>query len=67
MYVAARVGRWSTTAIGHFYNGRDHSTVCDAIARIESFKETNPEVDALLSDLEHALQARPDGQNQEEH
>jgi hypothetical protein len=48
MYLAARVGRWSTTAIGHFYNGRDHSTVCHAIARIESFKETNPEVDGLL-------------------
>ncbi len=24
MYLAARVGRWSTTVIGRFYNGRDH-------------------------------------------
>jgi hypothetical protein len=28
MYLAKYVGRWSTTQIGRFYNGRDHSTVC---------------------------------------
>jgi len=28
MYLAKRVGGWSTTRIGKFYNGRDHSTVC---------------------------------------
>jgi hypothetical protein len=28
MYLAKQVGRWSTTIIGCFYNGRDHSTVC---------------------------------------
>ena len=26
MYIAARIGGWSTTEIGRFYNGRDHST-----------------------------------------
>jgi chromosomal replication initiation ATPase DnaA len=26
MYLASRVGGWSTTVIGLFYNGRDHST-----------------------------------------
>ena len=36
MYLAARIGRWSTTVIGHFYNGRDHSTVCYGIQGIES-------------------------------
>jgi hypothetical protein len=51
MYVAARVGRWSTTVIGRFYGGRDHSTVCHAIERIEAMRETNPELDALLTDL----------------
>ena len=34
MYLAHRVGGWSTTRIGRFYNGRDHSTVCHAIRRI---------------------------------
>lgn len=31
MYLARHVGDWSTTAIGRFYNGRDHSTVCHSI------------------------------------
>ena len=40
------VGRWSTTMIGRFYNGRDHSTVCYGIQRIEALRESNPDVDA---------------------
>jgi chromosomal replication initiation ATPase DnaA len=36
MYLAKYVGGWSTTAIGRFYNGRDHSTVCYSIKRVES-------------------------------
>ena len=28
MYLGKHVGGWSTTRIGRFYNGRDHSTVC---------------------------------------
>ncbi len=55
MYLAARIGRWSTTAIGRFYNGRDHSTVCYGIQRIESLKDSDPDVDALLSDLKRHL------------
>lgn len=55
MYLAARFGRWSTTAIGRFYNGRDHSTVCHGIQRIDSLRESDPEIDALLSDLKRRL------------
>ena len=55
MYLAARVGRWSTTVIGRFYNGRDHSTVCYGIQRIEALRESNPEVDALLCELKKTL------------
>ena len=55
MYLAARICRWSTTAIGRFYNGRDHSTVCYGIQRIESLKESDPEIDALLSGLKQQL------------
>jgi hypothetical protein len=64
MYLAARVGRWSTTAIDRFYGGRDHSTVCYGIQRVESLSESDPEVDALLADLKqrlsnHAVDAEP--------
>ena len=58
MYLAARVGRWSTTVIGRFYGGRDHSTVCYGIQRIDSLSETDPEVDALLADLKRRLDER---------
>jgi len=42
MYLAAQVGRWNTTAIGRFYDGRDHSTVCHGIQQIGSLKGTDP-------------------------
>ena len=60
MYLAARIGRWSTTVIGRFYGGRDHSTVCYGIQRIESLSESDPEVDALLADLKRHLGERTD-------
>jgi hypothetical protein len=55
MYMAARIGGWSTTEIGRFYNGRDHSTVCYGIQRIESLRESNPEVDAVVTQLKQQL------------
>jgi hypothetical protein len=55
MYLAARIGAWSTTEIGRFYNGRDHSTVCYGIQRIESLCESNPEVDAIVTQLKQQL------------
>jgi hypothetical protein len=56
MYLAKHVGGWSTTKIGKFYHGRDHSTVCHAIRRIETMREDNPELDALLSALGREIQ-----------
>jgi len=55
MHLASHVGRWSTTVIGRFYNGRDHSTVCYGIQRIEALRESDPDVDALITDLKHEL------------
>ena len=55
MYLASRVGRWSTTAIGRFYNHRDHSTVCYSIQKIEKLRHENSEVAALLGDLEQNI------------
>ena len=55
MYLASLVGRWSTTVIGRFYNGRDHSTVVHGIQRIESMRETDPDLNALISSLKRDL------------
>jgi hypothetical protein len=51
MYLAKHVGEWSTTKIGKFYNGRDHSTVCHSIRRIEAMRDCNPDLDSLLAGL----------------
>lgn len=51
MYLASQVGRWSTTVIGRFYGGRDHSTVVHAIQRIEAAREIEPELDVLICEL----------------
>jgi len=55
MYLAKHVGGWSTTQVGRFYNGRDHSTVCYGIQRIASLCESDPDVDALISELKKQL------------
>src|SRR3569833_202958 len=51
MYLAKHVAGWSTTMIGRFYNGRDHSTVIHGIQRIEAHRESDPDLDTLLSEL----------------
>ena len=56
MYLASRVGRWSTKIIGRFYGGRDHSTVVYSIQRIEAMRETDSDLDVLLTDLRSQLQ-----------
>ncbi len=55
MYLAKQVGGWSHTAIGRFYNGRDHSTVYYAVQRVEALRENSPDLDALLCDLKRAI------------
>ena len=59
MYLAKQVGGWSTTRIGKFYNGRDHSTVCYALKRIEALREVDPEIDALLTNLTDEIRSAP--------
>lgn len=56
MYLAKHVGGWSTTRIGRFYNGRDHSTVCYALKRVASLREDNPEVYGLVASLAGEIQ-----------
>jgi hypothetical protein len=50
------MGGWSTTAIGKFYNGRDHSTVCHAITRIEFLRRSDQGVTAIIDGLAHACE-----------
>jgi hypothetical protein len=57
MYLAKRVGGWSLTKIGKFYNGRHHTTVCHAIRRIEALREVNADVDGLLTVLIEQINA----------
>lgn len=64
MYLAKRFGGWSTTMIGRFYHGRDHSTVVHGIQRIEALRESDPEVDALLSELKDQLTAGRDADDE---
>src|SRR5690242_6931557 len=56
MYLAKHVGGWSTTRIGRFYNGRDHSTVCYALQRVAALREDDPEVDGLVTSLAGEIQ-----------
>ena len=55
MYLAKRVGRWSLSQIGRFYNGRHHTTVLHAIEKIERLRRTDESIDALLDVLTAAL------------
>lgn len=55
MYLAKNIGGWSTKAIGRFYHGRDHSTVCHGIHRIECLRQSHSDVDALISELKGQL------------
>jgi hypothetical protein len=56
IYLGKHVGGWSTTRIGRFYHGRDHSTVCYAIRRIESLRHHSSAVDALIAMLTELCQ-----------
>jgi hypothetical protein len=58
MYLAKYVGGWSTMAIGRFYNGRDHSTVCYSIERVKSKRERNPEFAQLIEELASAIRSQ---------
>ena len=62
MYLAKNVGGWSTTRIGRFYNGRHHTTVLHAIEKIESLREADESIDALIEVLTAALSPTMEGQ-----
>jgi hypothetical protein len=54
MYLAKHVGGWSSK-IGRFYNGRHHTTVLHAIAKVERLRKADQAFDALLDVLTATL------------
>lgn len=66
MYLAKHVGGWTTTIIGRFYHGRDHSTVCYAIQRIEAMRDSDANVDNLVSELRRHLLQEQDAHHVDE-
>jgi hypothetical protein len=57
MYLAKKVGGWSAVQIGRFYNGRDHSTVCHALTKIEALRLSRPEIEKIIDHLTEILQS----------
>ena len=55
MYLAKHVGGWSLPRIGRFYNGRHHTTVLHAVAKIERLRRKDEALDALLDVLASTL------------
>ena len=56
--LANQVAGWSTTQIGKFYNGRDHSTVCYAIGRVRVLRRIDLSVDSILVSLTEEIVRR---------
>lgn len=59
MYLAKHVGHWSLSPIGKFYNGRHHTTVLHAIAKIEDLRKIDESVDTLIEVLTDELATGP--------
>jgi hypothetical protein len=57
MYLAKHVGGFSLPKIGRFYNGRHHTTVLHALAKIERLRKTDEAFDSLLDVLTDTLAA----------
>lgn len=51
MYLAKNVVGWSTTKIGRFYNGRHHTTVLHAVAKVERMRKIDEAFDSLIDVL----------------
>jgi chromosomal replication initiator protein len=55
MYLAKYVGGWSLPKIGRFYGGGHHTTVLQAITKIERLRETDEAFDSLIDVLTATL------------
>ena len=57
MYLAKHVGGWSLPKIGKFYNGRHHTTVPHALAKIDRLRKQDEAFDALIDVLTTAVRS----------
>src|ERR1700761_4023464 len=57
MYLTKHVGEWSLPKIGRFYNGRHHTTVLHAIAKIERLRKADEAFDSFLDILTETLRS----------
>jgi chromosomal replication initiator protein len=60
MYLARRVTRMSLEEIGHYFGGRDHSTVLYAIEKIAGLAKADEKTRTVVTELLLELQG-PDG------
>lgn len=58
MYQIRRMTNLSLKEIGQEFNGRDHSTVLNALNRIESLVKTDPEKAEIIKDITTNINAR---------
>jgi hypothetical protein len=55
MYLAKHVGGWSLQKIGRSYNGRQHTAVLHAIAKIERLRKADEAFDSFLDILTETI------------
>jgi hypothetical protein len=57
MYLAKHVGGWSLPKIGRFYNGRHHTTVLHAVAKVERMRKIDEAFNSLIDVLMATLKS----------
>jgi chromosomal replication initiator protein len=55
MFLARSLTRHSLEEIGGYFGGRDHTTVLHANRQIETLMENDPQFQATMEQLTHAL------------
>jgi hypothetical protein len=56
MYLAHNLTGYSYPQIGRLTGGRDHTTVLHAVRKITAMREAEPDIDAIITELEREIQ-----------
>jgi hypothetical protein len=54
-YLCCRLSGRSTVTIGHYFGGRDHTTIIHGRDRIEELRVTNRDLDLQIAEIEQSL------------